>query len=158
MLFRSPYYVVDSSCIVPMSLLRKQEYAAYTIRPKIHRLLDECLQPVEPIRVKRKWNGEPARLGVISQGAGGRKAALKRLDDFLENSLRRYARENREPSAHATSQLSSYLHFGHISSLEIALAVNEHAKQHKLIVPEFLEQLIVRCELAFNFEIGRAHV
>jgi deoxyribodipyrimidine photo-lyase len=35
--------------------------------------------------------------------------------------------------------------------LEIALAVQEHAKEHKLIAEEFLEELIVRRELAFNF-------
>ena len=145
-----PYYVVDSSCIVPMSLLQKQEYAAYTIRPKVHRLLDEHLHPVEPIRVKRKWTGAPFG-PPVSKGPGGRKAALARLDTFLEDGLRRYARDNREPMAHGTSQLSPYLHFGHISSLEIALAVREHAERHKLIVPEFLEQLIVRRELAFNF-------
>ena len=56
-----------------------------------------------------------------------------------------------EPSEHATSQLSPYLHFGHISSLEIALAVQEYASEHKLIVTEFLGELIVRRELAFNF-------
>ena len=33
-----PYFVVDSSCIVPMNRFEKQEWAAYTIRPKI----DSC--------------------------------------------------------------------------------------------------------------------
>lgn len=159
-----PYYAVDSSCIVPMSLLAKQEYAAYTIRPKITRLLEEHLHPVEPVSVKRGWAGSvpelPATTGAndvdstvppSQQFRGGRNAALQRLHDFLEDGLRRYARDNREPTAHATSHLSSYLHFGNISSLEIALAVREHAAEHKLIVPEFLEQLIVRRELAFNF-------
>jgi len=36
-----PYHAVDSSCIVPMSLMEKREWAAYTIRPKIHRLLPQ---------------------------------------------------------------------------------------------------------------------
>jgi deoxyribodipyrimidine photo-lyase len=159
-----PYYVVDSSCIVPMSLLAKQEYAAYTIRPKITKLLPEYLQPLEETTVQRKWSGPlpqrpevsgasdlDASVGPSEHLPGGRKAALKRLHEFLEDGLRRYARDNREPGASATSHLSSYLHFGHISSLEIAVAVHEYAKEHKLIVPEFLEQLIVRRELAFNF-------
>ena len=34
-----PYYAVDSSCIVPMNRMEKREYAAYTIRPKIQRIL-----------------------------------------------------------------------------------------------------------------------
>jgi deoxyribodipyrimidine photo-lyase len=47
--------------------------------------------------------------------------------------------------------LSPYLHFGQISALEVALAAREYASEHKLIADEFLEELIVRRELAFNF-------
>jgi deoxyribodipyrimidine photo-lyase len=47
--------------------------------------------------------------------------------------------------------MSPYLHFGHISSLEIALAVEAYARKHKLIAEEYLEELIVRRELAFNY-------
>jgi deoxyribodipyrimidine photo-lyase len=81
---------------------------------------------------------------------GGRREAERRLAYFLEANLRRYARERNEPAAHATSALSAYLHFGQISSLEIALAVREYAGLHQLIAEEFLEELIVRRELAFN--------
>ena len=38
-----PYYAVDSSCIVPMNEMEKREYAAYTIRPKIRKLLSRYL-------------------------------------------------------------------------------------------------------------------
>jgi deoxyribodipyrimidine photo-lyase len=65
--------------------------------------------------------------------------------------LRRYDRERNEPAAHATSELSPYLHFGNISALETALAVKAHAEEHKLMSEGFLEELIVRRELAFNF-------
>ncbi len=82
---------------------------------------------------------------------GGRLAAEAALRHFLEDNLRRYAREKNEPSAHATSDLSPYLHFGMISSLEVALAVKAHAAAHSLIADEFLEELIVRRELAFNY-------
>ncbi len=82
---------------------------------------------------------------------GGSAEAAKRLRRFLDDGLRRYAKEKNEPSAHATSGLSPYLHFGHISALEVALAVEEYAREHKLIADEFLEELIVRRELAFNF-------
>ena len=50
--------------------------------------------------------------------------------------LRRYARDKNQPTAHATSKLSPYLHSGYISSLEIALQVREHAREHKLIADE----------------------
>ncbi len=165
------YYAVDSSCIVPMAHFSKQEWAAYTIRPKIHKVLARYLQPVEPIRVKRRWtlpvpkfHTEVADVAALvasceidhsvppsTEFHGGRKEAEKHLRKFLDANLRRYARHKNEPSEHATSGLSPYLHFGHISSLEIALAVKEHAAEHKLIAEEFLEELIVRRELAFNF-------
>jgi deoxyribodipyrimidine photo-lyase len=166
-LFDLPCYAVDSSCIVPMNHFEKREYAAYTIRPKIRRVLEQYLQPVPPIRVKRKWSGPAPSTNVDEKNVakveidhtippsvdirGGRKEAERRLNYFLEKNLRRYARHKNEPSAHATSGLSPYLHVGHISSLEVALAVREHAAAHKLIADEFLEELIVRRELAFNF-------
>jgi deoxyribodipyrimidine photo-lyase len=169
-----PYYAVDSSCIVPMPHFTKQEYAAYTIRPKIRKVLEEFLKPVPPVRVKRRLlKDAPVALHVevtesnlaelvasceidhsvppSTDYRGGRKEAERRLEYFLQHNLRRYASLNREPSARATSGLSPYLHFGQISSLEIALAVREYASEHKLMADEFLEQLIVRRELAFNF-------
>ena len=50
-----PYIVVDSSCVVPMNRMEKREYAAYTIRPKIKRLLPQYLQPFEMPKVERKF-------------------------------------------------------------------------------------------------------
>ena len=167
-----PCYAVDSSCIVPMSHFTKQEYAAYTIRPKIRKVLDECLQPAKTPRVEVPLHGCVARaahpcdeinvaelvadceidhsIPPSTEYRGGRDEAERRLRYFLENNLRRYAKLSREPSAHATSELSPYLHFGHISSLEVALAVRDYAAEHKLIADEFLEHLIVRRELAFQ--------
>lgn len=167
------YFAVDSSCVVPMSCMAKREYGAYTIRPKIHKLLPEYLTPAPAVRVKQRWNYPVPRFhtevagdkigGLVAQCEidhgippsrtvrGGRTAAEKRLRDFLSHSLRRYAREKNEPSAHATSGLSPYLHFGHMSSLEAALAARKYAARHKIIPEEFLEELIVRRELAFNF-------
>jgi deoxyribodipyrimidine photo-lyase len=166
-----PYYVVDSSCIVPMAHFEKQEYAAYTIRPKIHRVLARYLTPVAPIRMKKKWVAAVSPLhcevtdvpklvaeceidhsvAPSAEFRGGRKEAERRLKRFLRNNLRRYAKTSNQPSERSTSGLSPYLHFGQISSLEVALAVKEYAAEHKLIAEEFLEELIVRRELAFNF-------
>ena len=172
------YYAVDSSCIVPMSVHEKRAYGAYTIRPKIKRELPKYLKPVEMPALRHRWRDEllPAeslalRTEVAAEAIpglvasceidhavapsisfdGGATAASKHLRVFLEKRLVRYARDGNQPAKHATSELSPYLHFGHISALEVALAVREHAAEHKLIADEFLEQLIVRRELAFNF-------
>lgn len=165
------YHAVDSSCIVPMNRLDKREYAAYTIRPKIHRLLPEYLHDVDLPALRHKWKGPvPPFHTTVSNIPklvsecdidhsvrpstafhGGYKAASQRLDHFLRRNLRRYANERNEPAAHATSNLSPYLHFGHISSLEVSLAARKYAKEHKLEDSAFQEELIVRRELAFNF-------
>lgn len=159
------YYAVDASCIVPMACFEKREYAAYTIRPKIHKLLPDYLWPLPRVKAALRF---PARTfefhtevteeniaalvaacqidHTVAPAAGlrgGRRAAKKRLAHFVKHGLARYAEEGNEPSAHATSGLSPYLHFGQISALEVALAAKGSA--------EFLEQLIVRRELAFNF-------
>ena len=93
----------------------------------------------------------PQRTARSTLFRGGRKEAERYLDRFLSDRLRRYAAEKNEPSAHATSDLSPYLHAGYISALEVALAVREHAREHKIMADEFLEELLVRRELTFNF-------
>src|ERR1035441_5918474 len=45
-------HAVDSSCIVPMSRIPERSYAAYSIRPKIHRLLPEFLRPVPAVEMR----------------------------------------------------------------------------------------------------------
>lgn len=168
-----PYHVVDSSCIVPMNVFDKREWAAYTIRPKIHRALPYWRVAPEPLRVAHRWKAglpdfhtEVTAKNIPDLAAscdidhsvkpslsyrGGSSAANKLLQHFLDENLRRYANGRNNPSDHATSNLSPYLHFGHISALEIALRSIQYAGEHKLIPDEFLEELIVRRELAFNF-------
>ena len=159
------FYAIDASCIVPMSCFDKREYAARTIRPKIHKLLPRYLGPVPVVKPRKRFAPQEsqfhtrvtaANIGPLIAACeidhavptaagitGGRRAALKQLAHFVKHGLSRYAAEANQPSAHVTSGLSPYLHFGHISALEVALAARSSA--------EFLEQLIVRRELAFNF-------
>ena len=167
------YYAVDASCIVPMNEIPDRQYGAYTIRPRIHRLLPTYLTEADSLRVKRRFAGAVPEFHTevttanikqlvasceidhsippVDEFKGGSLAAQKLLENFLEHKLRRYASRRNEPSENATSQMSPYLHFGHISALEIALRVSAYAKEHKLIVDDYLEELIVRRELAFNY-------
>jgi deoxyribodipyrimidine photo-lyase len=166
-------YAVESSCVVPPACIEQRSYAAYSIRPKIRKLLPQYLKPAPAVQVARRYRGAAPRFhtevkpeqiaALVSECEidhsvrpstfihGGRRDAERRLSRFLADGLRRYAREKNEPSAHATSGLSPYLHAGSISSLEVALAARKRAEEHKLVSEEFLEELIVRRELAFNF-------
>ena len=77
---------------------------------------------------------------------GGSRLRLAPLDAGLG----RYGAERGKPEAGAASHLSPYLHFGQISPLEIALAVREAPAGDAQDKAAFLEELIVRRELAVN--------
>jgi deoxyribodipyrimidine photo-lyase len=167
-----PYFQVDSSCIVPMRTIEKKQYAAYTIRPRIHKALPKYLAPAAPLRLRRRFGlpVSPFHTEVTPESipalvasceidhsvkpslsfAGGRAEAEKHLRVFLEAKFRGYAEGRNEPSKHLTSNLSPYLHFGQISSLEVALAAREQGKKLGVDAEAFLEKLIVRRELSFN--------
>jgi deoxyribodipyrimidine photo-lyase len=55
----------------------------------------------------------------ITQTRGGSLAAKKTLRTFLKDRLPRYTFERNQPEEEATSFLSPYLHFGHISAHEV---------------------------------------
>jgi deoxyribodipyrimidine photo-lyase len=100
---------------------------------------------------------------------GGSQRARKTLRRFLDHRLGRYADERNDPVAEATSGLSPYLHFGHISSHEVfsRLASQEGWSPEKLGVEatgarsgwwgmsasaeSFLDELVTWRELGFNF-------
>ena len=64
--------------------------------------------------------GIPLNQGVSRAGTrGGSTAAQKLLRAFLQNKLSTYAHARNEPAQQATSELSPYLHFGHISVHQI---------------------------------------
>jgi deoxyribodipyrimidine photo-lyase len=81
---------------------------------------------------------------------GGTREALSRLRRFVDERLARYDGDRNEPTPYATTELSAHLHFGHISPLTIALAVQESGAG-KENIDALIEELIVRRELAINF-------
>jgi deoxyribodipyrimidine photo-lyase len=165
---------VDGCGVVPLAEFTKREYAARTIRPKIHKLLPYYLREVPDVdphrngtRIDPDFRTEDWRESIPDKVArcavdrevppasgffpGGRAAATERLDRFLAEGLDRYDAESNDPSREATSRLSPYLHFGMISAREIALAVRAARPASDRNAAAFLEQLVVRRELAFNF-------
>ncbi len=105
--------------------------------------------------------------GISINFKSGEKAGLIVLDDFVSNRLNNYAADRNNPTMNGQSDLSPYLHFGQISSLRIALELTKKhtpllVKEAKLAkydgtpslgdsIDAFLEELIVRKELADNY-------
>ena len=156
---------VDAHNIVPCRIASsKQEFGAYTLRPKITKLLPEflvefaklkkhpyastingnaefdvCLKKIKAANSIQKINFIP-----------GEKAALKQLKAFLQYRFNRYEKDRNDPNLDACSGLSPYFHFGHISAQRIALETLK-CKGNKESEIAFLEELIVRRELSDNF-------
>jgi len=162
------FYEIDAHNIVPCRIAsQKCEFGAYTIRPKIHRLIAEFLCEIPQIRkhpvkektffeTKNNWEGHSRSLRIdrtvteISWLKSGEKEALKTLKNFIKNKLNSYDKKRNDPNVDGTSNLSPYLHFGQISAQRIALEI-EKAPAHNHAKNVFLEELIVRRELADNF-------
>jgi deoxyribodipyrimidine photo-lyase len=82
---------------------------------------------------------------------GGTAQAQKRFQAFLETGLENYDRHGNQPQTDDISHMSPYLHFGQISPLYLALAVMNTDASLAEARDAFIEQLIIRRELAVNF-------
>jgi deoxyribodipyrimidine photo-lyase len=81
---------------------------------------------------------------------GGTSRARARLNAYLAEPFAHYAKNRSVPEAGAASHMSPYLHFGQISPVEIALAVRDTKTGDDEDRSAYLEELIVRRELAMN--------
>ncbi len=162
-----PFYEVDAHNIIPCRYVSaKQEFAAYTMRPKIHKHLPEFLTEFPELKQMKKqeifsslpvdWKNIYGSLTVnndvktVDWISPGELNALEMLRQFLENKFDRYAEERNDPLTDVQSDLSPYLHFGQISAQRIALEVKKYGG-NPASEKSFLEELIVRRELSDNF-------
>jgi len=166
-LINIPFYEVDAHNIVPCVYASgKEEFGAYTIRPKITRLLPEFLDEFTvPEKIKNNFITADNQFNLtdiyktlkcnfsvkeVDWIKPGEEAAHTALADFLENRISAYNDERNNPVLNGQSGLSPYLHFGQISAQRVALEV----KKRFTDLPSanaFLEELIIRRELADNF-------
>ena len=82
-------------------------------------------------------------------GAAEVPRRLRLLREFVEHKLRGYGTQRNKPEIDHTSRLSPYLHFGQISPVTVALAV-EKSSAPGADKEAFLNQLITWRELAVN--------
>src|SRR3974377_1215536 len=80
----------------------------------------------------------------------GTTEALARLKRFVRERHRGYASNRNHPELDATSRLSPYLYFGQIGPHTIVVAILKAAASSQDRAA-FLEELMIRRELAINF-------
>lgn len=187
-----PCFTVDTHNIVPIWVASdKREVGAYTMRPKLQKLFGLYLsEPDTVVKHPHNWPGPVQTLsdlhskiqkvleGIPSNGTKinftpGTDAAKYHLEKFIKEKLETYAVDRNDPSSGSQSDLSPYLHFGQIPSLQVALrlrevAIENGADLHYLTSPKMpqpeeakktiingidslIEEMVVRKELADNY-------
>jgi len=161
-----PFWEVDAHNIVPCwQTSAKQEFAAYTIRPKIKKQLNQFLTTFPEIQAlhqhkirfpENRWNDVIKNLKINHQvqpvkwALPGSTVAEKTLSHFLNTRLPHYNKKRNDPNEAAQSDLSPYLHFGQISAQHVSLqAISQQNDDENR--QAFLEELIVRRELSDNY-------
>lgn len=161
-----PLYEVDARNIIPCWIASpKQEFGAYTLRPKYHRQLPEYLDvfphvaqqvnntlkqdPIDWESIDKKISKDTS-VKKVAWLQPGEQAARQQLRDFIFDKLPKYHEDRNDPTNDGQSGLSPYLHFGHIASQRIVLEIQKH-KTPIAAEEAFIEEVTVRRELADNF-------
>jgi len=145
--------VVDTHNIIPAWVAStKQEFAAHTMRRKVHKELEHYV--LEPGQVKKHLHKSPGEIATVSfkdawnfiakipsngitiTAVPGEKAAANHLTDFINEHLDTYALKRNDIANDQQSGLSPYLHFGQLSSLRVALEVFKHTDREPLLFQE----------------------
>ncbi len=160
--------LVESDLIVPVrKAYDKVAYGAYVIRPHLHKKMSEYrdFSQLTTVKNRQKINiAEDVDLNDLSFIShlhidhtvkktpyfhGGYSHAKQQLQLFIDQKLSSYPLRS-DPSLNIQSHMSTYLQFGQISPLEILDRI-EKSDVTEAIKQEFIEQLLVRRELAYNY-------
>ena len=168
-----PYWTVDADVVVPSRVFDRTFVLLHHFRPHLKRELPKYLVAPNKIQPNHGWKPKKSlttfnlssditegftkldrSVGPVDTFTGGTHAALKRLKQFVHLELKDYEETRNHPELQGTSRLSPYLHFGNISPLTIALAVQQAVKAGNATesaAEKYLDELIGWRELAVLF-------
>lgn len=162
-----PFIEVDAHNVIPAWIAsEKREYAAATFRPKYQRLIGDFLTDIPTVVRHPRSTGlslsAPIDVAGLLEGSGGHQAppvhwlqpgeqaAAEAMAQAVAKRLTGYATRRNDPCVAGQSGLSPYLHFGHLSAQRLAWRA-QHSEMAEEDRGAFLEELLVRRELADNF-------
>ena len=171
-----PLIMIESNLVIPIrEASHKEEYSAATLRRKIEPMISIWVKELSPPRYEGSYYKGPfpledvydedidniissldvdSTVSIVEQVKGGESEGRKKLEYFIDYHLDGYSTKRNDPLLSYFSELSPYLHYGQISPIEIYVRVNETSIEDK---KDFIEQLVVRRELAFNFVFYNSH-
>lgn len=165
--------MIESDVVVPVKhAYFKSAYGAYVIRPHLMKKYKDYLDydgklvynVKKEVTISKKYLIE-VNFDILNKlnidnsvlpyplFKGGNKEAVIHLKKFLEEKINNYSNRS-DPSLSIQSYQSIYLHYGNISPLEILDITNQYLYDgyiNKVDYDSFIEQLLVRRELSFNF-------
>jgi deoxyribodipyrimidine photo-lyase len=168
-----PFAQVDAHNVVPCwHASDKVEVGARTIRSKINNKLSEFLTDFPP--VVEQTTKAPAldltslvsfpdlhkiydilecdkTVKPVTWATPGYTHGIKMLQSFIESRLKIYDTDRNDPNKTAQSNLSPWLHYGQISAQRACWEVKKYTSKAGEAVKSFLEETIVRRELADNY-------
>lgn len=163
--------VVESDLVVPIKKASdKLDYGARTIRKK---LMNQYLNYLDDVNINQvnqslKKDYDSLEISNINDVLstlnlenipsskhyiGGENNALKRIKQYFKEDINNYPMSN-DPSLDNTSKISMYLHFGQLSSTYVIKELENLHQANKIATKayeSFLEQLLIRRELSFNY-------
>ena len=169
---------VESDVVVPVETAsQKREHAARTIRPKITRRMDEFLVELQTTPIKKDslnllvdsvplddldailddlqlkdgFGGEHEGVGPVPLFTGGEDEAKRVFRAFLRDKFKHYSEHRNQPQTNDVSHMSKYLHFGMVSPVWLAMEAKSSHSGKAEDRDDFIEELVVRRELAINF-------
>ncbi len=168
----APLWRVDASCVVPVWQLTTPLERAFTFREAVEPSWRARLEtpwadvaphgpawlpalPFTPVDLQATSLaalvascGIDHAIAPVQHTPGGATAALQRWRTFRDTKLARYDQDRNDPVREATSRLSGYLHFGHVSPFLVAREAHAHRSEG---AEKFLDELLVWRELAWHF-------
>ena len=170
----TPIWLVDTSCLVPMSLSRRRPTRAFEFRQahqeeREERLLrswlesvpeqppDDSTLPFEPLPIDSLSENELDQLIAtcsidhtvppVNDTRGGSTAGYERWRTFQRKKLLSYHRTRNNPLADGCSRMSAYLHYGNVSPFRIA----KEAARRGPGGQKYLDELLIWRELAYHW-------
>lgn len=171
-LIRCAHYEVDAHNVVPCRVAsQKEEFGAYTFRPRFQKHLPDFLYDLPNVsdqeklfrslssnnRTSQTISAKQILANIVFKNevkpilvASGEKAAQSVFEEFVVERLEGYDSQRNFPEKEHTSRLSAHLHFGHISAQRMALTLLSETT-NDADRSAFIEQLLVRRELSDNY-------
>jgi len=166
-----PFVQVDAHNVVPVWVAAdKRQVGARTLRPRIHRVINDYLKPaapglladdspeqcVEPLPGFDRKRYESflemdESVPALDWAEPGTGAAMKRFRSFLERGLKKFDTSRNDPNEkNVCSGLSPWINHGHVSFQRLTMEVKKLNK-YANGTASYIEEGVVRRELSDNY-------